>query len=245
MCRNYRVARRAQQRAGSDLRVDRYREGVWRSFSGAKGPAFDLSLMNFHAAWLPLRREGKNRPCNIEVRDGPKREDTQERNRMHYSKVWFAAIISIGTCLLAQTPPPGTQIFDTRCAVCQGEDATGGDFAPGIVTRIPTRTDSELATVVPDGLPNRGMPPVDLSDQARGDLVAYLRSLRQPRRGELAAARVTIETTDSRKLSGLAVNQSFEDMQLRTADGRAHLLRRGGWRYREVTSQTDWSRYDG
>ena len=34
-------------------------------------------------------------------------------------------------------------------------------------------------------------------------------------------------------------------MQLRTADGRVHLLRREGSRFREVTSQVDWSSYDG
>src|SRR4051794_10462997 len=147
--------------------------------------------------------------------------------------------------LPAQTPAPGKQVFDTRCAVCHGEDANGGEFAPGIVTRIAPRTDSEIAAVIRNGLPNRGMPEIQLSDQALGDLIAYLRTLRPPRRGEVQATPVTIETTDSRKLSGIAVNQSFEDMQLRTADGRVHLLRREGSRFREVTSQVDWSTYDG
>jgi alcohol dehydrogenase (cytochrome c) len=113
------------------------------------------------------------------------------------------------------------------------------------VVRIPARTDAEIAMVIRDGLPIRGMPPVELSDQALADVVAHLRTLRPPRRGELAAAPVTIETTDSSKLSGLAVNQSYEDLQLRTADGRIHLLRRAGSRFREVTSQVDWSSYDG
>jgi hypothetical protein len=87
------------------------------------------------------------------------------------------------------------------------------------------------------------MPEVQLSDQALGELIAYLRILRPPRRGEIALAQVTLETTDLHKLSGIAVNHGFEDMQLR-ADGRVHLLRREGSRFREVTSQVDWSTYD-
>jgi hypothetical protein len=57
------------------------------------------------------------------------------------------------------------------------------------------------------------MPEIQLSDEALGELTSYLRSLRPPRRGELAAVPVTIETKDARRLSGVAANQSFEDMQ--------------------------------
>src|SRR6185369_16245110 len=158
------------------------------------------------------------------------------------ASVWLIAITA-GWSLLAQSP--GKQIFDARCAMCHGEDANGGEFAPGIVTRIGPRTDSEIASVIRNGLPSRGMPEIQLGDQPLADLIAHLRTLRPPRRGEMAAAPVTIETTDSGRLSGLAVNQSYEDMQLRTADGRIHLLRREGSRFREVTSQVDWSSYDG
>jgi len=164
---------------------------------------------------------------------------------MRSARAWLIVIASAAPILTAQTPNPGKQVFDTRCAMCHGEDANGGEFAPGIVTRIAARTDSEIGAVVRNGLPNRGMPEVKLSDQALGELIGYLRILRPPRRGEIASTQVTVETTDLRKLSGIAVNQSFEDMQLRAADGRVHLLRREGTRFREVTSQVDWSTYDG
>src|SRR5438477_481227 len=121
---------------------------------------------------------------------------------MRSASAWLIAIFSAASSLTAQTPNPGKQVFDTRCAMCHGEDANGGEFAPGIVTRIATRTDSEIAAVVRNGLPNRGMPEVQLGDQALGDLIQYLRILRPPRRGEIAATPVTIETTDSRRLSG-------------------------------------------
>ncbi len=111
--------------------------------------------------------------------------------------------------------------------------------------RIVNRSDADVATVIRDGLPNRGMPAQKLSEKEISDVVAYVRTLRPPKRGELVPVPVTVETTDGRKLQGLAVNQSFEDMQLRTPDGDIHLLRKQGARYRRVTSQADWPSYDG
>ena len=55
--------------------------------------------------------------------------------------------------------------------------------------------------------------------------------MRPPRRGELATAQVTVELTDGKKLTGLAINQSHPDMQLRTPDNQVHLLRRVGARF--------------
>lgn len=41
------------------------------------------------------------------------------------------------------------------------------------------------------------------------------------------------------------LNETSEDLQLLTDDGRVHLLRAVGSRYREVTSEVDWPTYDG
>ncbi len=167
------------------------------------------------------------------------------------------SIVTAGLILLASssllpaqtTTPAGKQVFETRCAMCHGDDGNGGEFAPGIVSKIATRTDADVSAIIEDGLPSRGMPAVPMNGKALADLVAYLRTLRLPRKGELAAKPVSVELTDGRKLSGLAVNQSYQDMQLRTPDGRVHLLRREAAaataRFREVTSQVDWSSYDG
>jgi alcohol dehydrogenase (cytochrome c) len=43
----------------------------------------------------------------------------------------------------------------------------------------------------------------------------------------------------------LALNEGFDDLQLRTGDNRIHLLRRAGDRFREVTSESDWPEYNG
>src|SRR5262245_46268585 len=158
-------------------------------------------------------------------------------------------MVSAFACALAQSTSAGKQTFEARCASCHGADANGGEFAPGIITRIVNRSDSEIKTVILEGLPTRGMPPFKLTDKESGDLLAYLRSVRIPRRGDIAPVEVEVELTDGKKMRGVSVNRTFADMQVRTADGRIHLLRgrpgtKGG-RYREVTSQSDWPSYDG
>ena len=149
-------------------------------------------------------------------------------------------------CILgAQPKSSGKSTFEAQCAVCHGGDGNGGEFAPGIVTKIVNRTDADLGAVIMDGLPNRGMPAFKLGEKELSDLVSFLRTLRPPRRGDMVPVEMTIETTDGHKLHGLSVNRSFEDMQLRTTDGKIHLLRKDGARYRPVTSQADWPSYDG
>jgi len=146
---------------------------------------------------------------------------------------------------MAQVIAPGKQVFENHCAACHGADANGGEFAPGIRTRIIARNDAELRTVVLEGLPSKGMPPVKVDERELSALLPFLRSLLPPRRGDIAPVEVTVTLTDGKTLRGTAVNRSFEDMQLRSPEGRIHLLRKQGDRYREVTSQTDWPSYDG
>src|SRR5262249_14400964 len=44
---------------------------------------------------------------------------------------------------------------------------------------------------------------------------------------------------------GVVIRQSFEDLQLRAADGSVRLFRREGNSFRPVTSDADWPSYDG
>ena len=149
------------------------------------------------------------------------------------------------TACAGQTPNTGKQVFENKCAICHGSDANGGEFAPGILTRIISRSDADLKSVITDGLPVRGMPPFKLEPSELDSVTAYLRGLKPPRRGDLAPIEVSLELIDGRKMSGVSVNRTFMDMQVRTADGRVHLLRKSGERYREVSSQVDWPSYDG
>jgi alcohol dehydrogenase (cytochrome c) len=146
----------------------------------------------------------------------------------------------------AQTSEPGRQVFAARCAGCHGSDGNGGELGPGIATRVPTRTDTELTTLFRQGLPASGMPAfANLSDTDAAALIPYLRTLK-PRAGT-APARTTV-TVGGASLSGLVLNQSLFDLQLLGDDRKLHLLRKGGTlgtTLRAVTSQADWTSYNG
>ncbi len=117
-------------------------------------------------------------------------------------------------------------------------------MGPAIQDRLAALTDQQLTELFQKGLPSRGMPPIGLTDAERPLLIRYLRLLQAAGR-ERPLMHETVTTTEGKSLDGLVLNRGFDDLQLRTADGRIHLLRRSGDRYREVTSQTDWSGYNG
>ena len=150
-------------------------------------------------------------------------------------KIATSMLLAAAACS-AQVTNGGKQMFESKCAACHGSDANGGEFAPGILTRIVARSDAEIKSTVTDGLPLRGMPPFKLEPTELDTLTDYLRSLRPPRRGDVAPVQVTVDLVDGKKLRGTSVNRTFMDMQVRTADGRVHLLRKSGDKYREVTS---------
>jgi alcohol dehydrogenase (cytochrome c) len=155
-------------------------------------------------------------------------------------------VLSVGSFLLAQEAGTGRAQFESRCAPCHGADANGGEHAAGIVTRLGALSDQRLSTVIRDGLPGRGMPGFNLDEQEGREIVAFLRSLRPARRVGLGPVRVSIQTTTGETLQGMALNYSdAQDLQLRTDDRRIHLLRKEGSRYRPVTSEADWTGYDG
>ncbi len=145
----------------------------------------------------------------------------------------------------AQNVEPGRKTFETRCAVCHGADGNGGDIGPPIAPRLALKDDEQLAAFIRAGVPARGMPPNPMADSDMADLLKHLRALQ--RRAEDAAARrrQQIETTDGRTLDGQLIDEGFDDLQLRTANDRVHLLRRAGARFREVTSDADWPTYNG
>ncbi|HKW34968.1 MAG TPA: PQQ-binding-like beta-propeller repeat protein [Candidatus Acidoferrum sp.] len=72
----------------------------------------------------------------------------------------------------------GKQTFRARCAVCHGNEATGG-LAPALNHSLLRHGDSDLAMykVVRDGIPKTGMAPVPISTQERWQVIGYLRSL--------------------------------------------------------------------
>jgi alcohol dehydrogenase (cytochrome c) len=151
--------------------------------------------------------------------------------------------------LLAQAPSidtaPGRRTFETRCAPCHGANGNGGDTGPPIASRLSARDDEALAAFIRAGVPARGMPAHEIPDPDMGDLLKYLRVLQRRAADAPAPRRLQVQTLDGRTLDGQVIAEGFDDVQMRTADERVHLLRRDGTRFREVTSDVDWPTYNG
>ena len=144
----------------------------------------------------------------------------------------------------AQDVPQGRKLFEARCGACHGGDGNGGEFAGSILARVAASTDAQLSGIIRNGLQGRGMPPVALSDAELTAVLAHLHTLRRTAPGRAERTR-RIELAGGASLEGTVTGEGIDDLQLRTTDGRMHLLRREGSRYRTVTSQTDWPTYDG
>ncbi len=142
----------------------------------------------------------------------------------------------------AQTIDPGRQAFEARCARCHGGDGTGGPMGPSIAERLATRDDTQLATIVRQGFPDGGMPAQPIADPEMSALVKFLRTLQRQPPGSTIKSFLTVDGT---RLEGLVVGEGFDDIQLRTADQRVHLLRREGDRVREAAPGIAWPTYNG
>jgi len=162
------------------------------------------------------------------------------------------ALVSTGGVQAQQTPfaagspqAAGREVFATRCASCHGTNATGGEFAPSIVDRVPLHTDDDLRELLHNGVPSSGMPAFpDIADPERANLISFLRTLK-PSDGR-AAARASVTLEGGKTLEGVALNRSANGMQLLADDHRLYLLRKtDAGTYRRVTSQSDWPSYNG
>ena len=145
----------------------------------------------------------------------------------------------------AQTVEPGRQAYESRCVRCHGADGNGGEMGPPMALRLAAHDDRQLAELIRGGVPARGMPPSQIADPEMADLLKHLRTIQRRAADAPVARRLQLETTDGRTLDGQVVAEGFDDLQLRTADDRVHLLRRAGARFRDVTSDTDWPTYNG
>ena len=78
----------------------------------------------------------------------------------------------------------GSRAFRTTCANCHGPDGdqvAGIDLGRGRFRR--PYSDQELAAIIRNGIPNTPMPPTTTSEEQATNIVAYLRSLVETRRG--------------------------------------------------------------
>jgi mono/diheme cytochrome c family protein len=79
----------------------------------------------------------------------------------------------------------GANLFQNNCARCHGADAGGKGSRPSLKSdRIQHATDGELAWILKNGEPFKGMPSwAGLPEQQRWQVITYLRSLNTPSAG--------------------------------------------------------------
>jgi len=142
------------------------------------------------------------------------------------------------------TPELGRKAFETRCARCHGGNGKGGEMGPNIVDRLPAfRSDAQLTALIHKGIQEAGMPPNPVEGVELASLLRFLHAI-TPRDGAPALPRISIDV-GATKLAGAVLGEGFDDLQMRTDDGKVHLLRKTDAKYREVTSEVDWPQYNG
>src|SRR5215213_11433850 len=145
---------------------------------------------------------------------------------MRTASAWLCLVL-FPVIASAQPADVGREAFVSRCAGCHGTNGNGGELGPAIATRVPARTDDELANLLRQGLPTAGMPAFpNLTDAEVRSLIDFLRTLK-PRDGA-EPVRTTVPLTSGASLQGLLLNQGANDLQLLGDDRKIHLLRRSG-----------------
>jgi alcohol dehydrogenase (cytochrome c) len=163
--------------------------------------------------------------------------------------------------LFAQTAARAPRTFATHCTICHGGDANGTDRAPGIIAFVRSHSDDELAALVRNGRPDRGMPKFDFNDAEIKSLAELLRGFASgtmtgaagPGRGggrggaPFQPHPASLKLADGRTLDGTLTSLTQFSATLLTADGRFHLLARSGETYTErpLEPKRDWPSYDG
>lgn len=71
----------------------------------------------------------------------------------------------------------GKTLFQQQCGFCHGRDAGGGETGPSLIESELVKNDkkgTEIASVIRNGRPEKGMPKFDLSATAMDGVVAYI-----------------------------------------------------------------------
>jgi alcohol dehydrogenase (cytochrome c) len=132
-------------------------------------------------------------------------------------RLFFSGYVIWICVAMAQDAPNGRKIFETRCGVCHGGDANGGEFAGSIVARVAAFSDAQLSTTIRSGVPGRGIPGVDLTDAELTAVLAHLRTLRLPRRN--ANAPFVSPLPPTQVSEGTVTGEGIDDRNFAPATG--------------------------
>ncbi len=165
----------------------------------------------------------------------------------HHACLAIAALLLAPALSLAQKAEVelGKRVYNNNCSICHGGDGLGGEHGPSIAHRLLHLDDSQLTELIHQGRLSRGMPAFpQLTAPSLTHLIEFLHSIKSE--NSVTYVHKSIQTTSGDTLEGAVLNESIQDLALRTADDHIHLLRPAGdGKYREVTSETDWPTYNG
>ena len=154
---------------------------------------------------------------------------------------------SVFSLLSSAQDSPGRGAYESRCSVCHGADGNGGEMGPAIARKARALSDAQMRSTILNGLPTRGMPAFKLADPELPQLIAHVRTFR-PRRGgdEFQKYPLKAPLSNGAALDGTVVAEGFMELALQTKDKRIHLLRKSAdGKFREVTSEVNWTTYNG
>jgi alcohol dehydrogenase (cytochrome c) len=100
------------------------------------------------------------------------------------------------TGIAAAQGEAGRRAFAARCAQCHGADGAGGERGPDVTKPKRVRTEAELREFIRTGVPNAGMPPLNLPIREMDAVAAFTASLTA--RGQEAAAALPVAKGPSR-----------------------------------------------
>lgn len=98
----------------------------------------------------------------------------------------FGQSVGNGSTAKPEFKAQGKSVFESRCAVCHGLDARGGEHAPDIARSSTVRnlSDDALLDLIHKGIPQRGMPGFnDLGKEDGQALIAHVRLLQSQSEG--------------------------------------------------------------
>lgn len=152
----------------------------------------------------------------------------------------LVVLASLASLLSAADAEAGRKQYASRCAMCHGADANGGERGPSITAKL-ERSDLELMKLISDGIPGKGMPATNADGGQVRDIIAFLRTVQTVRD---TAQPERISLVNGATLNGIVRGRSNFDMQVQTPTS-IHLLRRQGEGWREARSGAGWPTYHG